>query len=500
MKGFFFSVIALLLAAVGAVDPGLKFRVSHEALNYGAQEAMNVASVLLLDQDIPAFSGEAGLNLGTIKYNLDQLRIIRFEQGTADVHLDDDNAVLDVSGIGLSLKGKWKYNYKLGFIHISDSGSFDLEASGADLKLGVVLGMGNGGKLVLSTTQCDGRINNLDVTFQGGASWLYNIFRSLIAKSIKGVLNDMLCEGIETAVEDHLSPVLEDFVLEFPIADVGTLDFHFTEAPAFNMETVETYHKGEFFWAGDRTEVPFPPAPLTEPDQELRMITVWMSDYVINSLFYVLHKHDVTKFIFGAGDLPSDHSGLLNMTCPGSACFGSILPAAIAAQFPDSTVSIEGWTLAQPTLKVDAKGVHAMAELRLDFTAVKPNGETFMLFSTSSKFDASMIGEMDGSKLKFKIKNISPEVTLLESNVDGITGSLLTIIFRVGTNGVLKPMIDDIGEQGIPIPDFDLIEYVNPYLMLKDNTIIMELDVAYAPKYADRLLQFGRARPHLFLN
>ena len=51
-------------------------------------------------------------------------------------------------------------------------------------------------------------------------------------------------------------------------------------------------------------------------------------------------------------------------------------------QFPESTVTVEGWTKSQPTLEINNKGVHAKAEARLDFTAVKPNGEEFMLFST----------------------------------------------------------------------------------------------------------------------
>jgi hypothetical protein len=36
---------------------------------------------------------------------------------------------------------------------------------------------------------------------------------------------------------------------------------------------------------------------MPEPEEELRMITVWMSDFVVNTGFYILHKHGYTNIV-----------------------------------------------------------------------------------------------------------------------------------------------------------------------------------------------------------
>ena len=41
------------------------------------------------------------------------LRIVGFDKGSANVHLTDEEAIIDISGIGLYLKGNWAYDYKL---------------------------------------------------------------------------------------------------------------------------------------------------------------------------------------------------------------------------------------------------------------------------------------------------------------------------------------------------------------------------------------------------
>lgn len=96
------------------------------------------------------------------------LRIIDFTKGSADIDVTDEDAILDINGVGLSAQGNWAYDLKVLlwvlqisshlnwlFKFISDftlcpeyspripirgSGQFDLKATGIDLKLGITLG------------------------------------------------------------------------------------------------------------------------------------------------------------------------------------------------------------------------------------------------------------------------------------------------------------------------------------------------------------------------
>jgi hypothetical protein len=79
------------------------------------------------------------------------------------------------------------------FPHISDHGSCDVSASGVSTSVTISLGLVPCESLLtcsgvsptheptVNTASCSAGIGHLDVTFHGGASWLYNLFSGVIA-------------------------------------------------------------------------------------------------------------------------------------------------------------------------------------------------------------------------------------------------------------------------------------------------------------------------------
>ena len=48
------------------------------------------------------------------------------------------------------------------------------------------------GHAVVSTNYCDLHIGKLDIQFDGGASWLYNLFSSDISDELKGSIEEQV--------------------------------------------------------------------------------------------------------------------------------------------------------------------------------------------------------------------------------------------------------------------------------------------------------------------
>merc|ERR1712170_15620 len=182
------------------------------------------------------------------------MQIASFIRGQANVQLSNSDAKLSLSNAGVAVDGSWAYEYWILFIKIEDSGTFDMVANEASVSLGVTLGRDSAGRVTLRTTTCSGAVGNIDIVFSGGASWLYNIFSDLVADFVRDSINSILCEAAEEVVNEYIAAELSQLALEFPIEEIGVLDYHLESAPVITPQAIQTTHRGEFFWQDDRSE------------------------------------------------------------------------------------------------------------------------------------------------------------------------------------------------------------------------------------------------------
>ncbi len=53
--------------------------------------------------------------------------------------------------------------------------------------------------------------------------------------------------------------------------------------------------QGEFFFVNDTQEAPFQPPPMPATPESGKMLSIFLSDYVVNSLGYVLQNHHMMQ-------------------------------------------------------------------------------------------------------------------------------------------------------------------------------------------------------------
>jgi len=230
-----------------------------------------------------------------------------------------------LSNAAISVHGDWRYKAHIGRIPIRDHGNFDASASGISLTVSVTLGASPTGQPTINATNCSANVDRLKIKTHGGASWLYNLFMSKIERLIHGSLRNQICDAARKAINEDASRELATLKVKIAIKGQWLLDYSLVSGPLFAAGYLESFHKGEFFYATDPTEAPFQPAPLPSPPATDHMVTFWVSEYVVNTAGYVLHKHGAMKGIFTKNDLPPDEKDFLDTTCPHQ-CIGKIVP------------------------------------------------------------------------------------------------------------------------------------------------------------------------------
>ncbi|ELT87829.1 hypothetical protein CAPTEDRAFT_224086 [Capitella teleta] len=502
-KGVTISALLLLVVmsgVLGAVNPGVKLKISQAGLNYAAQQALASLAGQVQGQSIPDQSGSAHTAIGKVKYELSSMQVTSFSPGAASAVVNPSGLTLQIANVGVNVHGHWHYEYKK-IIKIKDSGSFDVSVQGASISVRILLGIDSptSGRPTIVSSSCADDVQKVKVKFHGGASWLYNLFDDNVAKSLKSNLKDLLCKSALKAINEDAAKKLATLKVTVPIKGIGSLDYRLTSAPAFYNGFIEAGFKvqmhltslilphdnliqGEVFWTGDATEAPFSPPVVSDPPRDMDMLTIWLTDYIINTLTYVVHKHGVLNYDLTPNDLDPKDRGVLNTTCSSLICMGNVLPKIVREKFPNSAIAVAMATSKPPTLAISPAGVHVAFEGHMNFSVFPlESNERTLLFSTFTTVDAVLKAELKDKKIVASVETMKPTLKVIDSSIGEIPSDALTGAFQFASDFFVKNKINDVLKEGIALPDIDNVEYVNPSLILMKGAVCLTTDVRYAP-------------------
>lgn len=219
-------------------------------------------------------------------YSVDQ--VTSFQRPSTSLTVNPGRGLTwSLTGAGISLHGNWRIKYRVVF-PVSNSGSFDASVSGASVSVSVTLGASADGEPTIRTSGCTCHIDRVHIHLHGGASWLYDLFMGSVERRLRDNLQSKICDAAQTAVNTDVAGELATMPVRTPLGGRKdwVLDYRLVAGPNFAAGYLDSFHKGEFFNAGDETEAPFQPAPLPSPPSADRMATFWGSSYVLNTAGY----------------------------------------------------------------------------------------------------------------------------------------------------------------------------------------------------------------------
>ena len=406
-------------------------------------------------------------------YFFDSVVIKSFSVPSSNIDVVADGLNWKASGLELSSSGHFHYKkHKI----ISGSGSFDVSVSGVTFDIGISLGVDSTGRPKIGSKGCSCDIGSVHVKFHGGAAWIYNLFKGLVEKAIKKQLNNQLCSMIKNAVDVDGSKALAKLKVTVDVGKVFLLDYRFIGKPAFNPQHfLETYHKGEFYWASSISEAPFDPISMPAFSSTQKMFYIWMSDYTFNTLTYQAQKHGMLAYNLTQKDLPAQAKDFLNTTCNGIPCIGKIIPQ-IGQKYPNNQVQMFMSSRFAPNMSVAEGKVNVLFGGTITMTTTK--GDNFLL-ALNATMSISVTLDVKNQSIYANIGDMSIVLHVIKSDVGQISDIVLNVIANTAIIGFVKPQLNKLGAKGIPLPLTNNIQFVNTEITLDKDTIMMGTDLKY---------------------
>jgi hypothetical protein len=192
---------------------------------------------------------------------------------------------------------------------------------------------------------------------------------------------------------------------------IGIFDYHLTKNPFVGNKYIEMYHTAQFFGVEDFSDPPFEAAPFPQ-EPVTHMVTLWASDFVANSFFYVFKdelRMEITPelvnisfhFVYNLAHLFSrslESSATISTSTAMASALESFCPQCVthlpvptlvnklclqetAAKYPDGKAIIRTWATEQPVLTVTPDVIKLSGSGVIEVYVRNPSGETVFLFS-----------------------------------------------------------------------------------------------------------------------
>ncbi|XP_019854891.1 PREDICTED: bactericidal permeability-increasing protein-like isoform X1 [Amphimedon queenslandica] len=474
------TVLILLMTTFVRADPGFRLTITSKGLDYVIETGIPILEQQLSNIDIPDISGSASSPIGTIDYELKNIKLSNLKIPTYSMKPGTSGLTIALSSVSVSGKADWHYKQK-SWPGISDSGSVDISADGIAITISAVLGSDSSGHPTLKTTGCSFSIGGLHVTFHGGASWLYNLFSDNIADSLKSSLQGQLCSAATDAINKEANHALETLPIVEKVDDYSEVNYSLTKVPVFTSTYIETDHKGEFFLIAHPSEAPFTPNPLPPVNASDKMIYVWITEYLVNTAGFVYQESGILAYNITADQIPSSFPISLN-----TSSFKFLVPQLFNA-YPNMLMQLNIISVKPPLVQISPQMVNLTLVGTLGVNVVYPNKTevTAFVLAVTVYADAHVSIHADGTQ-----EIVSGNCTLLKFDMSLASTSIgqfslapLQVTVNALINAFVLPQANKYTMRGITIPMFDGVSFVNPQLELGEGYILVNSDINYKPSY-----------------
>ncbi|XP_052230037.1 lipopolysaccharide-binding protein-like isoform X2 [Dreissena polymorpha] len=478
------TLMLTTLVAVGgrletseAANPGFKARITKSGIDYANDVAVKAITKVASTITFPDISGKAS----GVSYWVNNIRVTSFTPPASVIGLVPGQGLQwTASGAGAQVEGSFRYKASI----IKGSGSFTAAISGVGFDLSIDVGVDASGRPSISTRKCSSSVGSVNIKFHGSIAWLLNLLKGQVEKTIRNALPTQMCQLATKAVNTDAERKLADIPITVAF-DKFLLDYSMLQAPLFSAAYMETFHKGEIYWKTTPSEhAPFPAPPMPETGATDRMLYLWVSDFMFNTLAYAAQTNRYLQYNITAPDLPASARGFLNTTCAGviPTCIGSLIPA-IGQKYPNSLVDLRLFNGIAPVMDVSSAGVVVNTSGVIELYVHKPgtnDGEVFLVsFRANLTFqtDVSIIDSVIHAKISYLKLNLKTA----RSEVGPISDQFIDFLIKNALDLYLIPKLNDYGSKGITLPFPKEVSIKNAAIILAQDTIVIATDVAYTP-------------------
>uniref|UniRef100_A0A8C7BZJ9 Bactericidal permeability-increasing protein n=1 Tax=Neovison vison TaxID=452646 RepID=A0A8C7BZJ9_NEOVI len=272
----------LYISSAQTVYPGIKARVTQQALDYGVLAGMEMIEQMVKEKKIPDLEGSESLEflkVDYVNYNFSNIKIHAFSFPNTSLAFVPGVGIKALTNHGTAnISTDWEVKSPL----FQDTGGADLFLSGVFFTGIIVLARNNFGHPIMKLQDCYAQVSHAHVSFSGDLSVLYNSFAEPMEKPILKNLNEMLCPMIMSEV-GALNANLSMLEVLTKIDNYTLLDYSLISSPEITENYMELNLKGVFYPLDNLSDPPFSPVPFALPEHHDSMLYIGISEFFFKS-------------------------------------------------------------------------------------------------------------------------------------------------------------------------------------------------------------------------
>ncbi|KAM7423158.1 hypothetical protein PAMA_010944 [Pampus argenteus] len=467
---FWLALVAFIPATL-SINPGVKVKLTEKGLEYGRQLGMLSIQKKLKTIKVPDISGTQSVSpIGKVQYSLSNMQIVNVGLPKSAMDLVPGTGVkLSISNAFFSLHGNWRVKY---LRVIKDHGSFDLDVNGVTITTSIAVKSDETGRPTVSSVSCQAAVGSASIKFHGGASWLYNLFKSFVDKGLRNALEKQMCPQVADAVSE-LNPQLKTLNVVAQVDKYAEIEYSMVSSPAVSNSSIDFSLKGVFYNIGKHQEPPFSPAAFTLPPQINDMLYIGVSAFTTNSAAFVYNKAGALSLYITDDMIPQSSPIRLN-----TRTFGAFIPQ-IAKRFPGLMMKLLVKTMKSPVVTFEPDNVTVQATGTVTAYAIQPNATLSPLFVLNLETSVSARVFVSGMRLAGAVTLNKMDLTLGISYVGEFQVRSLDSILQMVLKVVVLPKLNVQLAKGYPLPTFGKMKLVNTQLKVLKDYMLIGTDVQF---------------------
>uniref|UniRef100_A0AAY4CLU7 Bactericidal permeability-increasing protein n=1 Tax=Denticeps clupeoides TaxID=299321 RepID=A0AAY4CLU7_9TELE len=321
--------------------------------------------------ELPEISGNVDIGIGSVDYDLNGITVARLDMAQPDVAFQQGSGVrVDVTGVSVAVTGQWHTSFSI----IRDSGSFDAALFDVGVSSVLLLGSDSQGRPSIQIDTCDSQIGDIQISFHGGASFIFQPFVDHFKGQIKGKIVDQICPSLNEGI-GSLEAFLAAMNVSYHVDPSLFLDVPLTNAPLVQDSEVEFDLKGVFYSEADPLEPPFPSQefPMARPAD--RMLAMAASEFCLNSYAYACLRAGLLQTLITDSMIPDMSPIRLN-----TSSFGALIPQ-LPKIFPNMLMELQVYAGEAPTVSLQPSVFALSLTAGIKASAVLPNSTLAPLFT-----------------------------------------------------------------------------------------------------------------------
>ncbi|CAG9538149.1 unnamed protein product [Cercopithifilaria johnstoni] len=480
--------------------PAVKFRLTKRGAEY-----IKLVGVKILNEEIPRLSGFKALHsffehgvTGVVQlYNINVLRYSP-PQYTSLEFVSPSFVIFQMDRMDIALAGRFAGTVAL--IPITGSVTGDLRQM--NVRLQTKFSKAANGLIEVKVVGCSTVIHysHFSISANGALNGFVKMIEARINEVIRQKIPNIFCSSLQKIIEDS-SPYLfqrlaftnlTDHFHSVNLADnmiVSKLFQRLTKGlyidnrnindPIITEDYFETQQRGEIKYDNDNRPTPFNGPIMRTGNDSSRMLYFYGSEYLFNSLLYHAYEGDRMTVEIDENTLPPQYKSIVRTSCGSSQyggrnfisslCLGVLIPE-ISNRYPNATSSF----VLLP---------HQVPEFRFtkDTGSIDLKNRVLTYINDGRRKKQIMVSTVDlqaDFRLLIKDEKFAAALKINKFDISAIKGLTSSSIAQLAplAKTFFGPQLVKILKKGVPLPLKDLIEFVNPELIIHDKFVEIATD------------------------